>query len=118
VATGAYRNRSVSIYKDDAAGWKLRHVGWLGAEPPTITGLKPVEFSAGVDAHEFSSGDDMQVAWALTDISGAFRRLRDWLIGDKGLDVADQVLPDSMPSRPRPRPCSPPPLPHPRRTSP
>lgn len=94
VATGAYRNRSVSIYKDDAAGWKLRHVGWLGAEPPAITGLKPVEFSAGVDAHEFSSGDDMQVAWALTDISGAFRRLRDWLIGDKGLDVADQVLPD------------------------
>lgn len=94
VATGAYRNRSVSIYKDDTAGWKLRHVGWLGAEPPAITGLKPVEFSAGVDAHEFSSGDDMQVAWALTDISGAFRRLRDWLIGDKGLDVADQVLPD------------------------
>ena len=94
VATGAYRNRSVSIYKDDTAGWKLRHVGWLGAEPPAIAGLKPVEFSAGVDAHEFSSGDDMQVAWALTDISGAFRRLRDWLIGDKGLDVADQVLPD------------------------
>lgn len=94
VATGAYRNRSVSIYKDDTAGWKLRHVGWLGAEPPAITGLKPVEFSAGVDAHEFSSGDDMQVAWALTDISGAFRRLRDWLIGDKGIDVADKVLPD------------------------
>lgn len=94
VKSGAYRNRSVSIFKDDAAGWKLRHVGWLGAGPPAITGLKPVEFSAVIDAHEFSSGDDMQVAWALTDISGAFRRLRDWLIGDKGLDVADQVLPD------------------------
>lgn len=94
VKSGAYRNRSVSIYKDGDAGWKLRHVGWLGAEPPAITGLKPVEFSAVVDAHEFSSGDDMQVAWALTDIAGAFRRLRDWVIGDKGLDVADQVLPD------------------------
>lgn len=94
VKSGAYRNRSVSIYKDGDAGWKLRHVGWLGAEPPAIAGLKPVEFSASVDAHEFSSGDDMQVAWALTDISGAFRRLRDWLIEDKGLDVADQVLPD------------------------
>ena len=29
--------------------WSLRHVGFLGAHPPAITGLKPAHFAAGDD---------------------------------------------------------------------
>jgi len=55
VRTGAYRNRSLAVVKDDKLGWRVRHVGWLGAVPPAIDGLTPVSFnSASEDALEFS----------------------------------------------------------------
>ncbi|MBF0516373.1 MAG: hypothetical protein HQK97_04515 [Nitrospirae bacterium] len=40
VKNGAFRNRSVAVNAD----MSLRHVGFLGATPPAIQGLKPVEF--------------------------------------------------------------------------
>ncbi|MEY2686661.1 MAG: hypothetical protein RL375_859 [Pseudomonadota bacterium] len=93
VKTGAYRNRSVSVFKDADHGWRLQHVGWLGAQRPAIPGLKPVEFKAAAeaDAHTFVS-DELATSWAIGDIANLFRGLRDWLIGEKGLDVADRVL--------------------------
>lgn len=94
VKSGAYRNRSVSISKDPSAGWKVQHVGWLGAAPPAISGLKPVEFAGQADAHEFSAEELWPQAWALGDIAVAFRRLREWLISKDGQDVADRVMPD------------------------
>lgn len=95
VDSGAYRNRSVCVLKDPQHGWRVRHIGWLGAAPPAIDGLKPLQFSAADDAelHEYS-GDDMRVSWALGDVAVLFRRLRDWLIADKGLEQADQLIPD------------------------
>jgi hypothetical protein len=93
VASGAYRNRSVSVIKDADHGWRLQHVGWLGAMRPAIAGLKPVAFAADqVDAHEFSA-DDLTTSWAIGDIASLFRGLRDWLIGEKGVEVADRTLP-------------------------
>ena len=102
VQSGAYRNRSLSVLNDKQHGWRVRHVGWLGAAPPAIDGLKPVEFAAADDAeaHEFDAccggpdPDDLAVAWAFADVARLLRGLREWVIADKGLDVADRVLPD------------------------
>lgn len=94
VKTGAYRNRSVSVVHDQTRGWRVRHVGWLGAAPPAIDGLKPVDFAAadGAEVHEFGAMEDFNLAWALREAASMFRRLRDWLIERDGVEKADAVL--------------------------
>ncbi|VUX47865.1 conserved hypothetical protein [Candidatus Defluviicoccus seviourii] len=55
VAEGRFKRVSASFYAPDAATnpapgvWYLRHVGFLGAHPPAVKGLRPVQFSAGAD---------------------------------------------------------------------
>lgn len=93
VDSGAYRNRSVSVFQDKDAGWRLRHVGWLGAAPPAIDGLAPLDYSAEVDAFEFDAAD-WDVAYALTSTAELMRGLREQLIADKGVEAADTVLPN------------------------
>jgi hypothetical protein len=93
VDSGAYRNRSVSVVKDAEAGWKLQHVGWLGAAAPAITGLQPLDYSANVDAYEFADQDDLDVAWAIGDMADLLRGLREQIIADKGIEAADAAIP-------------------------
>jgi hypothetical protein len=101
VDAGAYRERSVAVYQDDAAGWKVQHIGWLGAVPPALA-LRPLDYTdtrnhaaAGpADALYSFSSSDAATGWALGDVARLLRGLRDWLISDKGLDLADKVLPD------------------------
>jgi hypothetical protein len=100
VEAGAYLNRSVSVFKDKAHGWRVRHVGWLGAAAPAIDGLQPVEFAApDADCSEFSA-PGYSLVWGLESAATLLRRLRDRLIADSGLEVADDTLPqyqlDSM----------------------
>lgn len=73
--------------------WSIRHLGFLGAHPPAITGLAPVfaacddddgpvvDFSAALDGPWWSVG-------------ALFRRMRDWMIGSQGLDTADKIIPE------------------------
>lgn len=93
VQAGAYRNRSVSVYQDAANGWRVRHVGWLGAMPPAIDGLKPVAFAAD-DAQclEFSA-PGYSLVWGLESIAALLRKLRDNMIAKDGLEAADAALP-------------------------
>lgn len=97
VDSGAYRNRSVFVVKDKQHGWRVRHIGWLGAAPPALDGLQELAYHAGDaeadEAHEFSA-DDQQVAWALGDVASLLRGLRDWVISKDGVETADRVLPD------------------------
>lgn len=100
VDAGAYRNRSVAVYHDAQRGWVVQHIGWLGAVPPALA-LAPLQYSggalpaapAGAQLHCYSAGE-IATGWALGDVARLMRGLRDWLISDKGLDVADKVLPD------------------------
>jgi hypothetical protein len=43
VQSGLFKKRSVSLYKG-ADGYSLRHVGFLGAQPPEIKGLADIKF--------------------------------------------------------------------------
>ena len=47
---GRFRQRSVALYRHfaPAGGPYLRHIGFLGAQPPAVKGLAPVRFFSGV----------------------------------------------------------------------
>lgn len=105
VKTGAYRNRSVSVYKDKDCGYRVRHVGWLGAAPPAIDGLA-CNFAAysddGVceaDCLEFAA-PGYSLVWGLESAAKLLRSLRDRMIEKESLEAADTTLPqwqiDSM----------------------
>lgn len=93
VEGGSYKYVSLSLYaptdsRNPKPGtWYPRHIGYLGAQPPAVKGLTPAFSEAPEDGLvAFSTVD----AGLLRDL---FRRFRDWMIEDKGLEVADQVLP-------------------------
>lgn len=93
VAAGRFKKISASFYTPDAPAnpkpgvYYLRHVGFLGAQPPAIKGLKDASFAGSQEGVlEFGDWDDRINA-------GLWRGLRDWLIGKFGLEEADQVLP-------------------------
>jgi len=94
VDAGRFKKISASFYRPDHPDnpvpgvYYLRHVGFLGAQPPAVKGLKPVSFDEG-DPHVIEFSD-----WAIVQSASLFRRLRDWMIGKEGLDEADKVLPD------------------------
>ncbi len=94
VQAGRFKKISASFYGPDSPSnpvpgvYYLRHVGFLGAQPPAVKGLRSPEFSDGeTGIVEFGDYDDILNA-------SLWRRFRDWLIGEKGLDVADNIIPD------------------------
>ncbi|MGE4892668.1 peptidase [Yersinia enterocolitica] len=93
VGSGRYKKVSASFYLPDSPNnpkpgtLYLRHVGFLGAQPPSIKGLKQVSFSESEEGVvEFADWGDITNA-------SLWGRLRDFLIGQFGLDETDKVLP-------------------------
>lgn len=93
VAQKKFKKISASFYHPDAANnpvpgvYYLRHVGFLGAQPPSVKGLRPIELAEDEEGVvEFGDFGDSITA-------GVFRRLREWLIGQFGQEAADQVVP-------------------------
>lgn len=98
VDAGRYKKVSASFFHPESklnpvpGVWYLRHVGFLGAQPPAVKGLRPVEFAEaeaddGVVTVEFSE------AFAFRSIKNFFTRFREWLLVNHGQDAADQVAP-------------------------
>lgn len=99
VSEGRYKKISMSFHMPGAtsnpAGDALypKHIGFLGAAAPAVPGLKPVSFSGNADETitiEFSEFADR----AFKDVASLFRKFREWLIAEKDLETADQVVPD------------------------
>lgn len=94
VAAGAYKKISAAFYSPGAPGnpvpgvYYLRHVGFLGAQPPAVKGLRSVHFADDTEEGvvTFSEWDDMTNA-------GLWRNLREWMLGKFGAEEADRVLP-------------------------
>jgi hypothetical protein len=94
VGAGRFKKISASFYPPNAPSnpkpgvYYLRHVGFLGAQPPAIKGLKQVAFADSTDCItlEFSEYDDVTNA-------GLWRGMREWFIGKFGQDEADKVVP-------------------------
>ena len=94
VAEGKYKKISASFYPPDHSAnpvpgvYYLRHVGFLGGQPPAVKGLKAVEFSENEDdliTVEFSE-------WTDQAIVRMFRKLKNFLIEQFGKDTADKVI--------------------------
>lgn len=95
VEAGRFKKISASFYLPDSPGnpkpgsLYLRHVGFLGAQPPSVKGLDPVSFGEDEDGVvEFSDA-----GWGLLSTSRLFSGLRDFFIEKFGLDEAEKVLP-------------------------
>ena len=94
VNKGRFKKISASFYLPDAPGnpvpgvYYLRHVGFLGAQPPAVKGLKNASFAASEEGVvEFGQ-------WEERTNAGLWRNLRDFLIGKFGLEEADRAIPD------------------------
>lgn len=67
--------------------WYPKHVGFLGAAAPAVSGLRNASF-AGAAGATFTTSFG-----AAGQSASLFRRLRDWMIDTAGLEAADKVLP-------------------------
>lgn len=94
VEKGRYKKISAAFFAPDAPNnpvpgvYYLRHVGFLGALPPAVKGLREVAFAEAEEGVlEFADA-------GLNVTASVFRRLRDWMLTQFGKDVADNVIPD------------------------
>ncbi|SDH92221.1 hypothetical protein [Roseospirillum parvum] len=107
VRTGRFKKVSASFYPPSSPSnptpgrYHLRHIGFLGAQPPAVKGMAPVELSEDTEVVtvEFAAADEAStkrsLAWALRAIANAFSRLRDQEIADSG----DAAAGDDVASR-------------------
>ena len=101
VAAQAYTGVSACFWRPDAPGnpvpgvYYLRHVGFLGAVPPAILGMRAPAFAAEQLARYAAAADDLVEfsAWDDVDNASLWRGLRDWLLGKFGQAEADTALP-------------------------
>lgn len=98
---GRFKKKSASLFHPDSPGnptpgkWYLRHIGFLGAQPPAVKGLRDAQFAAPADAIlvEFMSPADT-TRWALGTVRRMFARLRDFLVETEGAERAQAVIAD------------------------
>lgn len=89
VKDGKFKKVSAAFYLPDSPNnphkgvLSLRHVGFLGAMPPAVKGLKQVEFAE----------DDLFVEFSDWGQASLFARMREWIIGKFGIEEADKALP-------------------------
>jgi hypothetical protein len=93
VNEGKFKKVSPSWYLPDAptnptpGKLYLRHLGFLGAQPPAVKGLKSASFQENEQGvAEFADWKDRTVASVL-------RRLRDFMVDKFGIEDADRALP-------------------------
>lgn len=95
VQAGRYKKRSACFYEPTDPNnpkpgiWYLRHVGFLGAKPPAVKGLRDVRFA---------QGDTAAVSFSESDGTAArlWRSVREFLLTQFGADTADRVAPDYL----------------------
>ncbi|MFN3513451.1 MAG: hypothetical protein ACK41C_10420 [Phenylobacterium sp.] len=92
VEAGRYRYVSAALYaptdtrNPKPGSWYLRHLGFLGAQPPAVKGLEPAFAEEDPDVVAFAAADGF---W----VKDILRSLRDWLIEKEGLELADRIVP-------------------------
>jgi hypothetical protein len=95
VDAGRFKKISAAFYpptdpaNPDPGKYYLRHIGFLGAQPPAVKGLRAVAFAAGDGYLAFAD-------WNLLDIVSVFRGLRDFIIEKFGVEDADRLIPAWM----------------------
>lgn len=100
VNKGRFKKRSASFFLADSpgnpkpGGMYLRHVGWLGAAAPAVTGLRDVQFAA--DAGGIVEFGVSVRPWTFRTIADVLGRLRDYFVERDGVEKTDALLPRYM----------------------
>ncbi|MEO7957882.1 MAG: hypothetical protein ABIW76_14440 [Fibrobacteria bacterium] len=82
-----FKKRSISLYPD----LKLRHVAFLGAQPPAVKGLEDFAFAdSGALTIDFMEWDS---AYGFNNVGRLMQGFRDWIIETKDAATADRLLP-------------------------
>lgn len=86
-----FKNRSISYYPNyqGTGAAVLRHVGFLGGTPPQIKGMNPLLLTTDED---FKTIELDENEFKFRMIGDLFQNLRDWLIEEVGLEVADRLF--------------------------
>lgn len=99
VRAGRYRKISASLYPPGAAGnptpgvWSLRHVGFLGAMPPAVKGLRPVTLADGEAGFvTFATGSGSMAAMDLSERDRVTALYENRRLVDRCVDTG-QLLP-------------------------
>jgi hypothetical protein len=98
VQQGLYKKVSASWYLPDApnnpspGALSLRHVGFLGAQPPAVKGLEPIQFEEH-DEETIEFSDNWAMAEGHSMIANTFKALREFIIDKFSKEDADQIIP-------------------------
>ncbi|MFZ6748523.1 peptidase [Undibacterium sp. Ren11W] len=98
VSNGRFKKISASFYHPESPSnpvpgvYYLRHVGFLGAQPPAVKGLRNPEFNEADE--KIVSFDFNEQSYSWSNLAGMFRALREYVIGKDGADKADQLIPN------------------------
>ncbi|MEZ0317145.1 MAG: hypothetical protein ACAH10_09645 [Methylophilaceae bacterium] len=93
VNTGKFKKKSASFYPPEHPSnpvpgvYYIRHIGFLGAQAPSIKGLKDAAFAEEEGLVEFADWDQLTIA-------SMFRRFREWIIAKDGVEEADKIFPN------------------------
>lgn len=96
VNAGRWKKRSASFLLPTAADnpapgqYYLNHVGFLGAQPPAVKGLRDAQFAGADQCVEFAMSERN---WAFEQVANALRRVRDFFVETQGAEKADQIIP-------------------------
>ena len=103
VRDGRYKKISVALYGPTHPNnpapndWYLRHVGFLGAQPPVVKGLAQAQFSEAEApptlTAEIALAEAEPRPWVFGSIARLLRGLREWVIDKHTLEDADRILP-------------------------
>lgn len=98
---GRFKKKSASLFHPDSPGnptpgqWYLRHIGFLGAQPPAVKGLRDAQFNAPADAILVEFMTPVQTTrWALSTMRRIFSRFRDYLVETVGTERAQAIVSD------------------------
>lgn len=106
--SGAFKKRSMSFYHPEnkanpAPGvWYPRHLGFLGAQPPAVKGLRDFNFQEDDgDSITIDQVNDVVREYPLGEFAesedrveaGVFRSLREWILAKFGKEDADAAIP-------------------------
>lgn len=98
VRSGRFKKRSASFFGKSSPGnptpgkLYLRHVGFLGAMPPAVKGLRDVDL-ADADDGVITFGD-FRERNAFSSLGNVLRKLREKFIAADGVESADAIIPE------------------------
>ena len=97
VRAGRYKKVSASFYDKDSPAnptpgqYYLRHIGFLGAQPPAVKGLAPVQFSEGDVPERGCITIEFAEVSVSTEAEAAAANAADQIVKDASAKVADSV---------------------------